>query len=108
MLAPLPDDLDVLEELTGKFDWIQAFVRNKAELDELLPNILSALNPNSMLWLTFPKGTSKMQTDLRRDKGWDSVQQADLKWIRLISIDEAWSAFALRPYKPGEARKSFR
>ena len=51
---------------------------------------------------------SKIQTDLTRDKGWESLSKLDLKWITLISVDETWSAFALRPYKPGEARQAFR
>jgi hypothetical protein len=29
-------------------------------------------------------------------------------WLSLISIDDAWSAFSLRKYKPGEARQTFR
>ena len=76
--------------------------------EQLLPQVLAALKPASLLWLTFPKGTSKIQTDLTRDVGWDALQQADLKWVTLISVDPTWSAFCLRPYKPGEARQSFR
>jgi hypothetical protein len=45
---------------------------------------------------------------LTRDKGWEAIQQVDLKWITLISVNTTWSAFALRPYKPGEDRQSFR
>jgi hypothetical protein len=67
-----------------------------------------ALKPESMLWITFPKGTSKIQTDLTRDKGWDEVQKLDLKWINLVSINETWSAFSLRPYKEGEKKQTFR
>ena len=37
-----------------------------------------------------------------------AVQQADLKWINLVSVNETWSAFSLRPYQPGEPRRSFR
>lgn len=48
------------------------------------------------------------QRDLTRDKGWDTVQQAGLKWVNLISLNDAWSAFSLRPYKPGEERQSVR
>jgi len=61
-----------------------------------------------MLWISFPKGTSKIQTDLTRDKGWEGTQKLDLKWINLVSVNETWSAFALRPYKEGEKRQSFR
>ena len=107
-LWPLPEGVDVVETLDGTFDWVQVFLKNRAELEALLPALVAALKPASLLWFTFPKGTSKIQTDLTRDKGWDALQQVDLKWITLISVDETWSAFAVRPYKPGEERQSFR
>jgi hypothetical protein len=94
--------------LNGKFDWIQIFVRDKTELDVLAPKAAKALKPESMLWISFPKGTSKIQTDLTRDKGWEVLQALDLKWITLVSVNETWSAFALRPYKEGEEKQSFR
>jgi len=107
-LRPLPEDMEILRSLDGAFDWIQIFVKNQAEVAQLFPKLMQALKPDSMLWVSFPKGTSKIQTDLTRDRGWEVVQQADLKWINLISVNEIWSAFSLRPYKPGEARQSFR
>jgi hypothetical protein len=107
-LRPLPERIELADQLDGQFDWVQVFLKTQAELETLFPRLIQALKPQSMLWFTFPKGTSKIQTDLTRDKGWDAVQGADLKWINLISVDETWSAFAVRPYKPGEARQSFR
>jgi hypothetical protein len=107
-LQELQHDAEISPALRGKFDWVQIFVRNKAELDTLAPRAASALKPDSMLWITFPKGSSKIQTDLTRDKGWDEVRKLDLKWINLVSIDETWSAFSLRPYREGEKKQSFR
>ena len=94
--------------LTGKYDWVQIFVQNSLELARLAPRAAKSLKPDAILWISFPKGSSKIQTDLTRDKGWESLSQLDLKWLTLISVDETWSAFALRPYRPGEARQSFR
>ena len=107
-LQEMKHDTEISETLTGKFDWIQIFVKNKAELDKLAPKAAKALKPESILWISFPKGASKNQTDLTRDKGWESVRTLDLKWITLISINESWSAFSLRPYKEGEKHQSFR
>jgi len=107
-LQPLPEDVAMAEDLVGTFDWVQLFVKTQAELEQVIAHVRAALKPAGMLWITFPKGTSKIQTDLTRDKGWDALQAIDLKWINLISIDQTWSAFALRPYKPGEERQSFR
>lgn len=102
----LRHDTALSPTLNGKFDWIQIFVKSKAELDALVPKAFRALRPESMLWISFPKGTSKIQTDLTRDKGWEILQGLDLKWITLISVNETWSAFALRPYKEGEKKQS--
>ena len=107
-ISPLPEGVLLSDHLNGKYAWLQVFVKSEAELNVLLPRILVALQPESLLWLTFPKGTSKVQADLTRDKGWDSVRQADLKWINLVSVNATWSAFSLRPFRPGEAHQSFR
>jgi hypothetical protein len=107
-LDQLKHDSEVSAKLSGKFDWVQVFAKNKKDLDSLVPKAVKALKPESILWLSFPKGSSKIQTDLTRDKGWEVLQGLDLKWVTLISVNEDWSAFALRPYKEGEAKQSFR
>ena len=107
-LGPLPAGVEVTEDLRGTFDWVQIFVKDKAELGRLAPRAVRAVKPEGLLWISFPKGASKIQTDLTRDRGWEAVEQAGLKWVSLVSVNETWSAFALRPYKPGEERQSSR
>jgi len=104
----LRHDTALSPTLNGKFDWIQIFVWNKAQLDAVAPKAAKALKPESILWISFPKGTSKIQTDLTRDKGWEGMQELDLKWVNLVSVNETWSAFAMRPYKEGEKKQSIR
>ena len=104
----LKHDTALSPTLRGRFDWIQIFVRTRTELAALAPKAAKALRPESMLWISFPKGSSKIQTDLTRDKGWESLQKLDLKWLTLVSVNETWSAFALRPYREGEEKQSFR
>ncbi|HEY3312720.1 MAG TPA: hypothetical protein VGK00_13850 [Anaerolineales bacterium] len=95
-----PERVTIDHGLNGQYDWIQVFVRSKAEIDALYPALVAALKPESLLWISFPKGTSRIQTDLTRDKGWDSV--TGLKLINLVSINTTWSAFSLRLPRPGE------
>jgi hypothetical protein len=106
-LDELKHDSDISQKLSGKFDWIQVFAKNKKELAYFAPKAAAALKPESILWLSFPKGSSKIQTDLTRDKGWEAIHDIDLKFINLVSVNDMWSAFALRPYKEGEKRQSF-
>jgi len=104
----LARDGAVGEAVDGRHDWIQLFARDRAALEAGLPAAAEALDDAGVLWISYPKGSSKIQTDLTRDAGWDAVAAADLMWLSLISIDDTWSAFSLRRYRPGEARQSFR
>jgi hypothetical protein len=107
-LAP-PSDVNVSETLHGgPFDWIQVFVRTSADLAEGVGPLTAAIAPTGHIWISYPKGSSKLQTDLTRDKGWKPLEGSDLMWLSLVSVDDTWSAFGLRPYKPGEARQTFR
>jgi hypothetical protein len=103
----LRHDTALSPTLNGKFDWIQIFVKTIAEVESLAPKAAKALKPESILWISFPKGTSKIQADLTRDKGWDDVKELGLKWVNLVSVNDIWSAFALRPYKDGEEKQSW-
>jgi hypothetical protein len=77
-------------------------------IDNLGPPVGTALD-GPLDWIhVYPKGSSKRQTDLTRDRGWEPLEGSDLMWLSLVSVDDTWSAFGLRPYKPGEARQTFR
>jgi hypothetical protein len=96
------------DRVDGRHDWILLFARDRAALAERLPAAAAALDAPGLLWIAYPKGSSKVQTDLTRDAGWEPVAAADLMWLGLVSIDATWSAFSLRRYRPGEARQAFR
>jgi len=101
-------DRPIADKLTGTHDWILFFATDRAGLEAQLPSAAAALDSPGTLWIAYPKGSSKRQTDLTRDKGWDALEDHDLMWLSLVSIDDDWSAFSLRRYRPGEARQTFR
>ena len=66
-------------------------------MDKELAKVLKLIKDEVTLWIYYPKGTSKLQTDLTRDKGWDNLLRHDeLGWISLISFDDTWSTFGSR------------
>jgi hypothetical protein len=101
-------DRPVADRLTRTHDWILMFAADRATLEAQLPEVAAALESPGTLWIAYPKGSSKRQTDLTRDTGWDALKDHDLMWLSLISINDDWSAFSLRRYKPEEARQTFR
>ena len=103
-----PADVKIATALDGPLDWIQVFVRTSADLAAIVGPLTTALAPTGRAWICYPKGSSRMQTDLTRDKGWEPLDGGQLMWLSLVSVDDTWSAFGLRPYKQGEARQTFR
>ena len=96
-LGELPEDVSVT--LMGKtYNQIHWFVMNKAQLEKELSKVLKMLQSEILVWVYYPKGTGDMQTDLTRDKGWDSLlsETKKLTWVSLISFDDNWSAFGFR------------
>src|SRR5688572_28051663 len=77
-LKPLPADVKLVQKFDIPSDWIQLFAQNTAELGKFFPKTLKIMKPNTLLWVCFPKGTSEIQTDLTRDKGWDEIIAAAL------------------------------
>jgi len=70
-----------------------------------LNNVLKFIKDDVVCWIYYPKGTSKIQTDLTRDKGWDALLKHDFQWLSLISFDDTWSAFAMRSKTDADKKK---
>ncbi|MHA6530462.1 YdeI/OmpD-associated family protein [Paenibacillus sp. BAC0078] len=83
--------------LKGTYDYVQLFAATVKELEQYGPVALSAIRPDGLLWLCYPKGSCGLKTDLSRDKGWDSVKAAGFEGVSLVSVDETWSAMRFRP-----------
>jgi len=95
-IKPLPAGVKILSG-AKKFSQLHWFVLNRAQLEKELDKVLKLVKEDVLCWIYYPKGTSKIQTDLTRDKGWDKLLQHDeLQWISLISFDETWSTFGFR------------
>ena len=106
-LQPLPANVKILAA-SKKYNQVHWFVENKAQLEKELNTILPLVKNDITCWIYYPKGTSKMQTDLTRDKGWDALLKHNdtLTWISLISFDEIWSVFGFRLKTEADRKKA--
>ena len=76
------------------------FVKSVSEVDYFAPLVLHNLIADGVLWFCYPKKSSKKyHSDLDRDNGWKSLIDAGLQGIRLVSVDDDWSAFRFRNTK---------
>jgi hypothetical protein len=95
-IGELPRGVEISPD-SKQYNQVHWFVMNKAQMDKELTRVLNLLKDEVTLWIYYPKGTSKLQTDLTRDKGWENLLKHDeLGWISLISFDDTWSTFGSR------------
>lgn len=96
-MAPLPEGVKVTSTKTAKADHIYWFVKNTADIKAQKKEVWGLLKDGMMLWIMHPKGTSGIQTDLTRDKGWDDLMEIkDLAWAAYIAFDDTYSAVGVR------------
>ena len=104
LVDPLPEDLELSDNAEGTFDFVHLFVQDSAELDRWGPIAIKAVRYDGLLWLSYPKKSAKVETDLSRDRGWDLLAEAGLRPVTQISVDEIWSALRWRPVGEVKAR----
>jgi hypothetical protein len=96
VMGELPAGVQLLGETNTPVEAIQVFVRNRQELEALLPRLKQQMAPMGMLWVTYHKGTSKVKTDINRDTINAYAQTLGLQGVAMISIDEDWAALRLK------------
>lgn len=97
-LGDLPEGAVVSEEPTGKFDFVHLFVRDSGQLDERLPVAVESVEYDGLFWISYPKKSSKVETDLSRDTFWNlRAAGTSLRPVTQVSVDEVWSALRFRP-----------
>ncbi len=83
------------------------FVSEKKELTHFLNEGLRHIVPDSVFWIAYPKGTSKLKSNINRDSIRMTVEEFGITTVSAISIDDTWSALRFRPIeKVGKSHKS--
>ncbi len=80
-----------------KSDNTLTFINNNKEFLSFLETWLKNVEPDSVLWFAYPKGTSKIKTDINRDTIRRTGEEFGITTVTAISIDDTWSALRFRP-----------
>jgi hypothetical protein len=74
-----------------------AFVTKQKEIDTLAPALAKKLKGDAVVWFAYPKGSSKKyKSEINRDSGWKALGEAGFEPVRMVAIDEDWSALRFR------------
>jgi len=94
LFTDLPANL-YFERDTVKLDFIHFFTKSKAEYESLLPSLKEQIRSNGMIWVSWPKKSAKIETDITEDIIRNYALQTGLVDIKVCAVDEIWSGLKL-------------
>jgi hypothetical protein len=84
-------------ESVPEIGFLLAFVTRQSEVDSLVPHIAARALGDAVVWFAYPKGSSKkLKCEFKRDTGWELLKAAGFDSVRIVSIDEDWTALRFR------------
>ncbi|HJP60994.1 MAG TPA: DUF3052 domain-containing protein [Gemmatimonadaceae bacterium] len=89
LLGPLP--IGATPASRGKLDFSLLFVRKLAELARNFPRLRDRLESNGMLWVSWPKKSAGVPTDLTENVVRDFGLANGLVDVKVCAIDDTWS-----------------
>ena len=95
LLAPLPEGIEFQKRVTKTTDVVHFFTASKAELAKNLVAWLKVLSPDAVIWVSWPKKTSKVPTDITEDTIRAVALPMGLVDIKVCAVDETWSGLKL-------------
>lgn len=74
-----------------------AFVNTLEGVESASRTLLNDLQEDAVLWMCYPKGSSKKYTcEFNRDTGWQAIGAYGMEPVRQVSINDDWSALRFR------------
>jgi len=84
-----------LAKLEKGFDVIHGFTTSHAEMKKNLERLQSLIAPDGMIWISWPKKASKVETDITEDVVRAEALSLDLVDIKVCAVDGIWSGLKL-------------
>ena len=94
-------DVQLVNGLTGEFDYIHLFVKHQSEQEDFFPKLKEHLKLDGMLWVSWPKG-GQLDSDLSLPKVIKIGYEFGLVESTCLSVNSVWSALKFTHPKKGK------
>ncbi len=91
MIEPLPHNVTISNQLEGQTDLIWSFATSPLQVLETLKLAKKHLKPAAALWISWPKKSAKVLTNLDENIIREIGLKAGLVDIKVIAVDAVWS-----------------
>ena len=109
LLGKLPDGVEALGPRAADLDMLHLFVRDQRSLTREFPKAKRRIKPNGSLWVSWPKLSSKLKSDLTENVVREVGLANGLVDVKVAAIDDDWSGLRFmyrlkdRPVTKGKA-----
>ena len=94
-LAPLPPDVTFVARMSARVDVVHLFATERAALAAALTSYRTSLRDNAAVWVSWPKRTSKVPTDITEDVIRAVALPMGFVDIKVCAVSDVWSGLKL-------------
>jgi len=95
LLGKLPEGVRLTNHLTANADFVHFFTTRRDELQEQLKLLRAKLSDTGTLWVSWPKKSSGVPTDVTEDVIRDVALPLGLVDTKVCAVDATWSGLKL-------------
>jgi hypothetical protein len=95
LLDPIPPDVSFMGPGSVGIDIVHGFVTLRAELATLLATYHPRIQQAGAIWVSWPKKSSKIATEVTEDTVREIALPMGLVDIKVCAVDETWSGLKL-------------
>jgi hypothetical protein len=95
LLAPLPDGVTIVARMSAETDIAHLFATRRADLAREIKLVLGKMPQDGVIWVSWPKKSSKVPTDITEDTIREVALPLGLVDIKVCAVDEMWSGLKL-------------
>jgi hypothetical protein len=93
LFTDFPENVRVVNK--SRVDFIHYFVKEEKQLQKDMAKLKNQIEQNGMIWISWPKKSSKVQTDITEDVVRNTALKNGLVDIKVCAVDETWSGLKL-------------
>jgi bifunctional DNA-binding transcriptional regulator/antitoxin component of YhaV-PrlF toxin-antitoxin module len=95
LLEPLPEEVQFAARVTKSTDVIHIFHIQRTALEKALSTYRDKIKPTAALWVSWPKKSAKVPTDITEDTVREVALPMGFVDIKVCAVDEVWSGLKL-------------
>jgi len=81
----------------SRYSFVLCFIKNQSDIEYIVHNVTPQLSNDAVFWVAYPKKTSKKyRCEIDRDHGWDIIGLIGYEGVRMVAVDNDWSAIRFR------------